>query len=68
MNSGDLKTYKYEKISKSNFFTTSILSLHSICSESNNKVSKDHETFELFSHILEMEKMAFAVPFENNNM
>ena len=34
MNSGDLKTYKYVKISKSNFFTITMLSLHSICSES----------------------------------
>ena len=34
MNSGDLKTYKCVQISKSNFFTITILSLHSICSES----------------------------------
>ena len=34
MNSEDLITYKYIKISKSNFFTIAILSLHSICSES----------------------------------
>ena len=34
MNSGDLKMYKYVKISKSNFFTITLLSLHSICSES----------------------------------
>ena len=34
MNSGDLKRYKYVKISKSNFFTITILSLHSIHSES----------------------------------
>ena len=37
MNSGDLKTYKYFKISKLNFFSITILSLHSICSESNNQ-------------------------------
>ena len=37
INSGDLKTYKRVKISKSNFFTITILSLHSICSESNKK-------------------------------
>ena len=35
MNSGNLKTYKYVKISKSNFFVITILSLQSICSESN---------------------------------
>ena len=34
MNSRDLKTSKYVKISKSNFFAITILSLHSICSES----------------------------------
>ena len=34
MNSGDLKTYKSVKISKLIFFTITILSLHSICSES----------------------------------
>ena len=36
MNSGDHKTYKYVKISKSNFFAITILSLHSICLESKN--------------------------------
>ena len=36
MNSGDLKMYKYVKISKLNFFTITILSLHCICSESKN--------------------------------
>ena len=36
MISGDLKTYKCVKISKSNFFTITILSLYSICSESKN--------------------------------
>ena len=35
MNSGDLKTYKYVKVSKSDFFTTTILFLHNICSERN---------------------------------
>ena len=30
--------YKYVKISKTNFFTITILSLHSICSESKNYV------------------------------
>ena len=34
MNSGDLNTYKHVKISKSNIFTITMLSLHSICSES----------------------------------
>ena len=34
MNSRDLKMYKYVKISKSNFFMITILSLNSICSES----------------------------------
>ena len=33
MDSGDPKTYKCVKISKSNFFTSTILSLHSLCSE-----------------------------------
>ena len=33
MNSGDLKTYKYVKISKPNSFTITMLSLHSICLE-----------------------------------
>ena len=37
MNSGDLKTYKCVKISKSNFFTIAMLSLHSMCSESKNQ-------------------------------
>ena len=40
MNSGDLKTYKYVKISKSNFFTITMLSLRSICSESNKEKEK----------------------------
>ena len=40
MNSGDLKTYKCVKISKSNFFTITILSLHSICSESKKRILK----------------------------
>ena len=35
MNSGDLKMYKCVKTAKSNFFKNAILSLHSICSESN---------------------------------
>ena len=38
MNSGDLKTYKYVKITKSNFFTITILSLHSIYSESKKRM------------------------------
>ena len=33
MDSGDRKTYKYVKLSKSNFFTITVLSSHSICSE-----------------------------------
>ena len=37
MHAGDLKTYQYVKISKSNIFTITILSLHRICSESNKK-------------------------------
>ena len=44
MNSGELKTYKYVKISKSNFFMITILSLHSICSESKK----------LFQHVLNL--------------
>ena len=36
MNSGNLKTYKYVKITKSVFSTITILSLHSIYSESKN--------------------------------
>ena len=36
MNSGDLKTYKYVKISKSNFFTITILFPHNVCSETKN--------------------------------
>ena len=31
MNSGDLKTYKYVKISKTNFLMRKILFLHDIC-------------------------------------
>ena len=42
MNSGDLKTYEYVKISKSNFFTITILPLHTICSES-KKEAKENE-------------------------
>ena len=38
MISGDLKTYKNIQISKSNFFTITILSLNSICSESKNEI------------------------------
>ena len=34
MNSEDLKAYKYDKISKLNFFTITMLSLHIIRSES----------------------------------
>ena len=37
MNSGGLKTYKCVKISKSKFFTITIISLHSICKESKKK-------------------------------
>ena len=37
MNSGDLKMHKYVKISKSNFFTITIFSLHSIFLESNKE-------------------------------
>ena len=40
MNSGDQKTYKYVKISRSNFFMITILSLRSICSESKKAVSE----------------------------
>ena len=36
MNSRDLKTYKHDKISKSNFFTITIFSLHSIGLENKN--------------------------------
>ena len=38
MNSGDLKTYKYVKISKLNFFTITMLSLHIMRSESKKYV------------------------------
>ena len=44
MNSGDFKMHKYIKISKSIFFTITILSLHSICSESNNN-NNNNKTF-----------------------
>ena len=46
MNSGDLKTYKSIKISKSNFFTITILSLHSICSESKKQLSREQNSTE----------------------
>ena len=39
MNSENLKRYKYVKISRSNFFTTTIHSLHSVWSESKKKKS-----------------------------
>ena len=40
MNSGDLKTYKCVKIWKSNVLTITILSLHSICSESKKGLTR----------------------------
>ena len=39
MNSEDLKTYKYIRISKSNFFVDTTISLPSICSERNNRTA-----------------------------
>ena len=41
MNSGNLKTYKYVKVSKSNFFTITIFS-YSICSKSKNEKIVQH--------------------------
>ena len=55
MNSIDLKTYKFVKISKSNFFTITVLSIHNLCSESKNKYLKSEiftpNTPRLFRHL-----------------
>ena len=45
MNSGDIKMYKYVKISKSNFFTITILSIHSTCSESKIKMKMNFKEY-----------------------
>ena len=52
MNSGDLKMYKYVKISKLNFFMFTILSLHSICLESENKNDKNDSSIFFFKKML----------------
>ena len=49
MHSGDLKTYKCVKISKSDFFTIRILSSDSTCSESKKgEMQKKETSFDTF--------------------
>ena len=60
MNSGDLKTYKCVKISKSNFFTITILFLHSICSESKKEERKKKSRFYLMWRDSQHKKLLYV--------